>query len=349
MKYGRSMLAGVEGYVPGEQPKTSNVVKLNTNENPYPPSPRVREALQALTDDQFRKYPDPLSVDLRTAWAETHGLPNADWVFASNGMDEVLAMAIRTFVDPGQTVLSTDPTYSLYEVLCRLHGANFQTYPLDESYGIPEAMFGARGQLCFITRPNAPTGVSASRDSVERLCQTFPGVVVIDEAYADFADDHCLNFPARFDNVIVSRTFSKSYSLASMRLGIAMAQPALIAEFLKTKDSYNVNLATQAAGLAAVRDVDYMKANVNRVRATRTRLRERLLDLGFNVPQSQANYVLARWSGSPDTRTLFSELRRRNVVVRYFDVPGLQDALRISIGTDDEIDQLLDALNEIIP
>jgi len=348
VKHARALLKDVEGYVPGEQPKDPNIIKLNTNENPYPPSPMALEALKAIAADALRKYPDPLATALRAKWAEIQHYSGAEWVVAGNGMDELLAMAVRTFVDPGDTILTTYPTYTLYETLAKLHGARVEAIELDDAYQLPESFFGCRGRMCFLPRPNAPTGVCVPREDVERLCAEFNGLVVIDEAYVDFADDNCMDFPARHENAIVMRTFSKSFSLAGLRLGLAVANPAIIEEFLKTKDSYNLNAVTQAVGLAALNDCEHMKRNASRVAATRKRATGALQELGFEVTPSQSNFVLARWDKKPGARTIFEKLRNHKIFVRYFDAPRLRDALRITIGTDGEMDALITALRHIV-
>jgi histidinol-phosphate aminotransferase len=346
MKYGRSLLAEVEGYVPGEQPKGGPFIKLNTNENPYPPSPKVFEALQ-LTAEELRKYPDPASTALRGACADRYGFDGPEWVIAGNGMDEILAMTIRTFVDPGDRIVSVYPTYTLYETLAKLHGAEFEAHDLDEHFQMSEACMGARGRLALIPRPNAPSGVCAPREQMEEFCKRFDGLVFIDEAYVDFADDDCMDLPRRFDNVIVGRTFSKSFSLAGMRAGLGFARPELIAEFLKTKDSYNLNQATQAAALAAVADYDHMLDNVKRVRKTRQRLTAALEERGFHVVPSQSNFVLAEPRTLPAAKVIFEQLREKGIFVRYFDARRLDNCLRITVGTDEEIDALLRALDEL--
>lgn len=348
MKYARTLLQDIEGYVPGEQPKAPGVIKLNTNENPYPPSPMALEALRGVEADALRKYPDPLSVSLRARWAEIQGYAGPEWVIAGNGMDELLALAVRTFVDPGDTILTTCPTYTLYDTLARLHGARVDSVELDEEYQLPEAFFERRARLCFLPRPNAPTGVCVPREAVERLCRGFDGIVVIDEAYVDFSENDCMDFAKRHENAVVMRTFSKSFSLAGLRLGLGVANPIIIAEFLKTKDSYNLNAVTQAVGIAALSDYEYMKQNAGRVVQTRERASEALRKLGFTVTPSQSNFVLARWNGSPDARTIFERIKERKIYVRYFDAPRLRDALRITIGTDAEMDALLEALRDIV-
>lgn len=348
MKYGRSILQDVRGYVPGEQPRESGVIKLNTNENPFPPSPRVEEALRGLGVEGLRRYPDPVSAELRRACAERYGYPSEEWVIAGNGMDELLAMAIRAFVDPGDDILTPYPTYTLYETLAKLHGAQPVLVDLDDSFQLPESFFQTPARLCFLPRPNAPSGVCPPRTEVEKLCETFDGLVVIDEAYADFAEDDCMDFPGRYENAIVMRSFSKSFSLAGIRLGTAVARPELIEEFLKTKDSYNLNAVTQRLGLAAFNDYGHMLANVERVREGRQYLTDALQELGFHVPPSQANFVLAEWDGSPSARTLFEALKQRNILVRHFPARRLEHALRISVGAPGENEAVVKALAELI-
>ena len=348
MKYGRKMLETVAGYVPGEQPSDLNVIKLNTNENPYPPSPRVLEAVHALGTEALRRYPDPTACAFRQACVERYGLPGLDWIIAGNGMDELLSLVIRTFVDPDEKVLAPYPTYSLYEVLCRLHGCEMLSVDLDDRFQLPETFYGVPAKLCLLARPNAPSGVSVPRADVERLCQTFPGIVVIDEAYVDFGDDHCMDFPQRFENAVVMRTFSKSFSLAGMRIGIAVARPEIINEFMKVKDSYNMSALSEAAALAAIEDYAYMRENAERVRATRARLHEALTAMGFDIPPSQSNFLLARWNGTPTARDIFEALKDRGIYVRYFAHRGLENALRITVGTDEQCGALVRALAEII-
>lgn len=348
MKYGRDLLKEVEGYTPGEQPQGPGYVKLNTNENPYPPSPKVLEALRGLDAEALRKYPDPLSVRFRAACAERYGYPGPEWVIAGNGMDELLALALRTFVDPGDTVLAPYPTYSLYEVLCGLHGAQLRCVDLDDDFQLTGAFFTTPARLCFLTRPNAPSGVSVPRAAAAQVCERFDGIVVIDEAYVDFADDDCMDFATHHENAIVMRTFSKSFSLAGLRIGVAVAQPQVIGEFLKTKDSYNMNVVSQRAGLAAMEDYAHMLESRKRVRTTRARLRGQLLDLGFDVPESQTNFLLARRDADPSAAEIFEALNARRILVRYFDARRLENALRITVGTDAECDALIEALREIL-
>jgi len=244
--------------------------------------------------------------------------------------------------------LATYPTYSLYEILCALHGANIQYIDLDDTFQMTDAMFTTPGRMWMLTRPNAPTGVAATRESVERLVKSFDGIVVIDEAYVDFGDDSCMDFPQRFENVIVMRTFSKSFSLAGMRIGTAVAQPALIQEFFKTKDSYNMNAVALAVGKAAIDDYDYMLASAARVRATRATLTAQLRGLGFRIQDSQTNFILAYYDAAPGAKALFEALKSRNILVRHFNHRRIDNALRITIGTDEECAALVNALRDIL-
>lgn len=344
----RALLQSLSPYTPGEQPTIPGVIKLNTNENPYPPSPRVLEALQAITGDQLRRYPDPLMRRFRDAYAERFGLPNTDWVITGNGMDELLSLAVRAFVDPGDAVAAFYPTYTLYEVLSKAHGAAFTYYELDEHFRVTEEFFKTRARLAFFPRPNAPTGIAEPRERVQAFCEQFAGVVVLDEAYVDFAEDSCLDFAQQYENVLVMRSFSKSFSLAGMRIGVAVGNPDLIREMLKIKDSYNMDVVSQAAAVAALEDYDYMQANCRRVQATRARLTDGLQALGFRVLPSEANFVLALWQGTPSAEQLFNALKQQRIYVRYFKAPRLENALRITVGTDEENDTLLAALKALL-
>jgi len=349
VKYQRELLKPLTGYVPGEQPRPGErIIKLNTNENPYPPSPRVMEAIAALGADGLRRYPDPNSVELRQTAAELYGFAGPEWAIAGNGSDELLAMIVRTFSDPGDTIWSAYPTYSLYDTLVKLHGAKYAGIDLNKDFQMTPEFFTRKGRVFFLARPNAPSGVSSPKAEVEKLCKSFDGIVVIDEAYADFDQDDCMDFPQRFENAIVTRTFSKSYSLCGLRAGLAFARPEIIAELMKTKDSYNLSAVSQAGATAALRDQAHMKANAAKVIATRARMTEQLRTIGFSVPESRGNFVLARWNATPVTKDIFLRLRERKIVVRYFEARGLTDALRISVGTDAETDALLTAIREIV-
>jgi histidinol-phosphate aminotransferase len=347
MSFARKHLISIEGYVPGEQP-TGGYIKLNTNENPYPPSPKVFEALaQRRTGEELRKYPDALWRGLRARISEVYGV-RPEQIFVGNGSDEVLSLLIRTFVDPGEKVLYMYPSYVLYETLAAINAVDeYEGVDLDDDFDIPEEAFKLTGKLFFVANPNSPTGKPVPVDTIKRLCESFSGIVVADEAYADFGDCSCIDALGDYPNLMILRTFSKAFSLASIRVGFALAPEELIANLIKTKDSYNVNLLSQLAAEAALDDIDYMRANVEKIEQTRTRLTDSLRNIGFDVYPSASNFLLAR---PPDgnAREMYEALKERKILVRYFPLRRLDDRLRISVGTDDEVDALLEALREIL-
>ncbi|MBN2450015.1 MAG: histidinol-phosphate transaminase [Lentisphaeria bacterium] len=343
----RDNIARMEGYTPGEQPRDRSYVKLNTNENPYPPSPRVFEALRTFDPARLRLYSDPLSTALRSVAVAPFGL-DPEWALCGNGSDDLLTIAMRTFVDQGAPAAYTAPSYSLYPVLVDLQGARHVVVDLDRDFGLPAHAAGiaAGARLFFVCRPNAPTGNAFPLDAMHRLCTEFPGVVWIDEAYVDFAADSCMDFVRQYPNVVVSRTVSKSYSLAGLRLGIAFAQPHLIREMVKVKDSYNVDMLTQVLGEAALGDRESMLANAARIRSSRDRLSRELVGLGFDVLPSQANFILAK--PPRPAAQVFACLRRRGFLVRHFDRDRVRDYLRITIGTDADMTAFVEACRAVL-
>jgi histidinol-phosphate aminotransferase len=343
----REAVAAMHGYTPGEQPRDRNYIKLNTNENPYPPSPAVACALREMDTAALRLYPDPTALALRTEAAKQCGL-EPDWVLCGNGSDDLLTMSVRTFVDQGQAVAFPNPTYSLYPVLADIQGAAVRPIELTDTFDLPHDFSAqtADAALLFIARPNAPTGNCFSLARLHEICGQFKGAVWIDEAYVDFAEDHCLDFVRQYPNVIVSRTFSKSYSLAGVRLGLAFGQPPLIAEMQKVKDSYNVNAITQRLGLAALRDRGYMLANADRIRATRTMVAGELAKMGFQVLPSQANFLFVKPPVAAES--FMRRLRENGILIRHFSGPRTQDFVRISIGTDEEMQHFLQATKSIL-
>ena len=345
--YARNAIRAMSGYVPGEQPKDRRYIKLNTTENPYPPSPAVAAALHDFDPTRLLLYPDPEACELRKVAAAQAGV-TAECVLCGNGSDDLLTIAARTFVDQGGALAHVDPSYSLYPVLAQLQGARATVVPLDADFNLsPDAARQAAGATLFlIARPNAPTGNAFPLESMHALCRTFPGIVWIDEAYVDFADDDCLAFVRQYPNVVVSRTFSKSYSLAGLRLGIAYAAPALITEMVKVKDSYNVSMLTQVVGLAALKDRDGMRANAERIRATRATVSKALAGLGFRVPPSQSNFLFCQ--PPVPAADYAAGLRREGILVRYFPGPRTGAFVRITVGTDAEMAQLLAATQRLL-
>ena len=347
MSYARKCVSDAQGYVPGEQPVGDDYIKLNTNENPYPPSPRVLEALRAALGSGLRLYPQPTADRLREKIGEVYGF-SPDEVIVTNGMDELLSLVIRTFVEPTDTVVLTYPTYVLYETLVRLHGAQTVSCELEPDFALPESIFDATGKVVFLSRPNSPTGTMFDKDRMARLAREFDGIVVVDEAYVDFADEDCLEFAREFENAIVMRTFSKSASLAGLRVGFGLASSAVMGELMKVKDSYNVNMLSQTAAIAALEDFECIRRNVEKIKLTRQRLTSELQLLGFDVSPSQSNFVLATPDGYPlPAKEIYVRLKERKILVRYLDMRRLDNSIRITIGTDEEIDSLLKALKDI--
>ncbi|MEO8602155.1 MAG: histidinol-phosphate transaminase [bacterium] len=341
----RPAVRAMAGYVPGEQPQGGGFIKLNTNENPYPPPPPVREAIAACASDDMRLYPDPMANALRDVAAARYDLPR-DHIIAGNGSDDLLAIVMRACIDPGDRVVYPMPTYSLYDTLVDIAGATAVHLSWPEDWRLPGDLVAAAGRVTILCNPNAPSGTFVEVDALADLARALPGLLVVDEAYVDFAADSALRLVRQHHNLLVLRTLSKSFSLAGLRVGLGFAQPALIAELGKVKDSYNLSRVSIAAGAAALGDVDTMHAHVARVVATRARLIAGLRALGYSVPDSHANFVLARRLGV-DQRPVYEALKARKILVRYFAVDGLRDALRITVGTDEEIDALLAALTAL--
>ncbi len=341
-------------YTPGEQPKDSHVVKLNTNENPYPPSPRVAQTLSAFDLDKLRRYPDPVFAELRAKLASIHGT-TPDRIFIGNGSDEVLTLAARVFVDDGEAIGAFDPSYSLYKTLAAIRNVPFVPTPLagDFTWSEPECIGEAADTtvpvaLFLLTNPNAPTSISHPQDKIASFARKFPGVVLIDEAYADFADGNCVSLAtaAENPNVVVMRTLSKSFSLAGLRLGYCIGPVDLIDALYKAKDSYNIDALAQALALAALDDLPWMTGNTKKVRATRTRIAGELRRRGWDVPDSQTNFLFAR-PPSNNAADIFEDLRTRHIYVRYFPGPRTGERLRITIGTDAEMDEFLSAIDSL--
>ena len=334
----------LESYVPGEQPQTRNVVKLNTNENPYPPSPTCAKVLKQFDLDRLRRYPDPDFAELRRVLAKLNGAQPEN-VFVGNGSDEVLSIAAKTFVENDEAIGSLDPSYSLYQTLAAIRGVKWVGVadPANQQVGREISLF-------LWTNPNAPTGVLAEPKSIAAFARRFKGVVIVDEAYADFARTNCMALAtARTNrNLLVMRTFSKSYSLAGLRVGYCVGPKDLVAAMYKVKDSYNVDAVAQAVALAAAKDQKWMRANVAKVVKTRARVAAELVRRGWDVIPSEANFLFARPPAPAKAANLFDELRKRNIFVRYFRGAKTGDRLRITIGTDAQMDKLLSALKTLM-
>ena len=347
----------LEAYTPGEQPKAKNVVKLNTNENPYPPSPACAKVLAKFDLDRLRRYPDPVFVRLREALAKLNGTKPEN-IFVGNGSDEVLAVAAKTFVEDDESIGSLDPSYSLYKTLAAIRDVKWVGLDGLATLEGLASLERAKVSLFLWTNPNAPTGTFAEPAEIAAFAKGFKGVVIVDEAYADFARDNCMALATapRNRNVIVMRTFSKSYSLAGLRVGYCVGPKDLIDAMYKVKDSYNVDALAQAVALAAVQDQKWMKANVAKVVKTRAWFTSELVRRGWDILPSESNFVFAKpplkresgiLSASRTAARLFDALRARNIFVRYFKGPKTGDRLRITIGTDAQMKKLLSALDKL--
>lgn len=342
----RPNIRAMAGYTPGEQPRDDGCIKLNTNENPYPPSPRVFAALQqALTAERLRKYPDPLGTAFRQTAGRVLGI-DPESILIGNGSDDVLTIVTRAFVPQGGLVVSPTPSYVLYRTLAEIQGARFRTVRYTPDWRLPDAWPVRDAHLTFVANPNSPTGTMVSAADLERLADSLAGALVVDEAYVDFADRHALHLSRR-PNVIVTRSFSKSHALAGVRFGYAVADPALIRELVKVKDSYNCDVLSLVAATAALEDQAYLQQTRARIIATRERLTQSLRSLGFDVLPSQANFVWSRRSDRP-VQAVYEELKRRRILVRYMNYDGYGDGLRISVGTDEETERLLSELKELV-
>ncbi|MCL4787548.1 MAG: aminotransferase class I/II-fold pyridoxal phosphate-dependent enzyme [Verrucomicrobia bacterium] len=376
----RPLVRSLHAYVPGEQPKIKGLIKLNTNENPYPPAPRVLRAVRAAVDGRLRLYPNPTAERLREKLARLHRCKPEN-IIVGNGSDELLALAVRCFVEPGVgqasrlspsrtgkletgatpvrrsskfTVQYFTPSYSLYPVLADIHGAVKNAVSLKPDFGLPAiaqlkrgTLWDFRAALTFVTTPSAPSGRGYSTRELDALCQAQRSVVVLDEAYVDFADDNAMSLARKHPHVIVSRTFSKAYSLCFQRVGYFVGNPELIAALHKIRDSYNVNGLGQIAAETTLEELPYYRANFRKIIATRERLRGELTQLGFKVLPSQTNFILAK-PPRHSARDWLEKLRARRILVRWFSAREVKDYLRITIGTPAEADALMKAARAIL-
>lgn len=342
MAYFRNNIERMAGYTPGFQPKGTDVVKLNTNENPYPPSPKVLEEIGQITPEQLRRYPDPAGESFRKAAAEVLGV-GPENILCTNGGDDLLNICVRACCDAGRPLAYAQPTYSLYPVLAAIQGCPI--IEIDRNTpDMLDQLVKADAALTIVCNPNAPTCDRLPVDALANLASKLSGVLLVDEAYVDFADEDALWLTLHFDNVILLRSMSKGYSLAGMRFGFGIGVVELIDGLMKVRDSYPVDAIALRAATAAIRDQAYFKANVDKIKTERARLTEALRALGLDVPDSQTNFVLAQ---CPNAKSVFKALTKAAIYVRYFKLPHLEDKLRITVGTPEQNDKLLAALKNI--
>lgn len=343
----RRCVQTMQGYVPGKQPSDGTYIKLNTNENPYPPSPRVLAALREAVAPELRLYPDPVATRLRETAAALYGC-EVEEVIAGNGSDDILTMIVRTFLDAGEVIATPAPSYTLYNALSALQDATCQEIPMGPGYSLPEDLDAHGAKVVIIANPNAPTGVLHPRAALRAFLERTQALVVIDEAYADFAGESAIDMLAEFPHLIVIRTFSKAYALAGMRLGLGFARREVIDQMMKVKDSYNLDRLAIVAGCAALQDQAWLHETVGMIVRTRTWMQQELAALGLQVPPSRSNFVFPR---IPDGRAaeVFEALEKRRILVRYFRGPLVKDALRVTVGTDAEGEVFVRALRELLP
>lgn len=337
----RECVLNTPGYVPGEQPKYGNLIKLNTNENHYPPP---FELLPVLQDElsKVNLYPDPVCSKLRETAATVYGV-SSEQIITGNGSDDILNIAIRTFVNPGETIAFLDVTYSLYETLALVHGASIVKIPTNGQFELSQPVVCPEAKLIFFASPNPPLGKHLNRQYLEATCAQATGIVVIDEAYVNFADYDHLDLLQKYDNVILVRTMSKAYSLAGARVGFGIASKSVLEQMNKVRDSYNVDRLAQALATAAFQHQDKYQQIWDKIRQTGKRLITSLRDLDFFVFNSEANFVLASPKWIPASQ-LYTQLREKEVLVRYFNHPRILNYVRISVGTEPEIDRLLETI-----
>lgn len=337
-------------YVPGEQPKIPNLTKLNTNESPYGPSPKVYEAIKQATNDTLRLYPDPQAQDLKQALADYTGLP-ANHIFVGNGSDEVLALAYQALLKQDKPLLFPDISYSFYPVYCKMYQVDYEQIPLDENFKINLADYQRPNGGIIFPNPNAPTGIALPLGEIRQLLDNNPdSVVLVDEAYVDFGTESAVSLVKDYPNLLVTQTFSKSWALAGLRVGFAVGQPELIEALIRVKDSFNsypLDRLALAGAKAAVEDQDYFKSTCNKVITSREKLTQALSQLGFDVLPSSANFVFARHP-QHEGAWLAQKLREKALLVRHFNQPRISSFLRITLGTEEQNTLLIQLLTELV-
>jgi histidinol-phosphate aminotransferase len=348
MKYVRPEIAAMSGYTPGEQPQVGKFIKLNTNENPYPASPAVARAISSTIERGLERYPDPIATAFRKRAGDVLGVP-AEWILCGNGSDDILTIITRTFVGQGDRLRLPYPSYVLYRTLAELQGAKAEEVRFEADWSLGDKFAATQSglKLAFLPNPNSPSGTVIPPQRVLQIAESLPCPLLVDEAYADFAEVNCLDLVKQSEKILVSRTLSKSFALAGLRFGFVVAQPQIIEQLAKVKDSYNCDAISIAGATAAIDDQAWLTENRRKVLATRERLTVGLRGLGFTVVDSQANFVWANHPSKP-AKSLYEALKANRVLVRYMNYAGWGDGLRISVGTDEQIDACLALLKTMV-
>jgi len=348
MSYFRPEIEAMRGYVPGEQPRQGEIVKLNTNENPYLASPAVAEAIRRVLDGGLARYPDAVGQPFREAASEVHGV-EPDWILCGNGSDDILTIATRAFVGAGHLLRLPYPSYVLYKTLAQIQGARSEEVRFESDWTLGDLFSKATDslRLVFLPNPNSPSGTVIPPERVLEIARQLPCPLLVDEAYADYADTNCMSLVEQEQKILVSRTMSKSYGLAGLRFGYVVGQPQMIEQLAKVKDSYNCDALSIAGAAAAIRDRDWLTENRAKILATRQRLTDGMRRLGFVTVESQANFT---WNTHPEQplQPLYEGLKQRGFLVRYMDYPAWSDGLRISVGTDEQIETVLKLLDRMV-
>jgi len=341
----RPALARMKPYTPGEQPRGGELIKLNTNENPFPPPPAVVQAIIDAASGPLNRYPSPTAESFRVAAAEVLGLPGPQWILAGNGSDEILTMLVRGFVGEGQRLRLPHPSYILYRTLADIQGAAWEQVAFDQDWGLPAAFSQSDEtlRLVLLPNPNSPSGTMIAPAEVEKMADRLDCPLVVDEAYVDFAEDNCLDLVKRNERVVVTRTLSKSYALAGIRFGYLVGQPHIVAELGKIKDSYNCDMISIAAATAAITSTQWLATIRETMLATRERMWVRLRGLGFDVTPSQANFLWCRHP-SGGHEPMYQYCKANGYLIRYMNYADYGDGLRISVGTDAQVDACMDLL-----
>ncbi|MDR0611535.1 MAG: histidinol-phosphate transaminase [Planctomycetaceae bacterium] len=347
--YVRPEIIAMNGYVPGEQPKAGQqYVKLNTNENPYRASEKVYDAIRQAAALGVSRYPDPVGTAVRMAVSKKFNI-DPDSVLCGNGSDDLLTILTRTFVGSGELLRLPYPTYILYRSLAEIQGADSESVSFNSDWTLPDTFFAATSKLrlVFLPNPNSPSGTVIPKSRILEIAEHLSCPLVVDEAYADFAEEHCIDLVEKCDKIIVCRTLSKSYALAGLRFGYLVASPKWVAQMMKVKDSYNCDSLAIAAATAAIGDDDWLTENRTKIMATRTRLTEQMRRFGFDVPTSHANFT---WNTRKDIslKPIYDFLKNHGILVRYMDYPQWGEGLRISVGTEEQIDQCLNLIEKFL-